>query len=421
MIKRGMFFCTVAILLIYKTLWLSVDSSDSGNSAEQGRDEAITRLMEQHQILGMSVTWIDKGAVKYRKGFGYKGLEKKVPVTPQTVLDAKSVEQLAFSLLVNQLTESGQLNPDKPLSRYLPRDNLSQRSPGFRMIVETLTLRHLLQSPDTMSEVGSLVFNTLLKKQALTSSDFKREMHQVFNPSDGDADNSEGTASNSEQCYLSVGMLFLQHVLERELTTSLTVLFDKNLFEPLHMNSSRWWRSQNRQSDLAGYRAMSCPGIQTTDDLNTKRSEQTLCIDRAEMGMDSAFADKALTACGFTTHYFPVYASTQMKRTSSLHSSATDISRLLLWFLHQHVVDRVPGYQTATDSLMIESDTDKEIWLVSNVDKGRAYSVLLLNPESRQALFISTNQVLNDGLYRLSKQLLRVFISSKTEEINDLF
>src|SRR5262249_53955870 len=71
-------------------------------------------------VPGVSVAVVQDGKVIYAKGFGYRDVEKKLPVTPDTLFAIGSVSKSFTSLIFAMQNDEGKVDWDKPIRTYLP-------------------------------------------------------------------------------------------------------------------------------------------------------------------------------------------------------------------------------------------------------------------------------------------------------------
>lgn len=80
----------------------------------------IADTMAKHRIVGLSVAVARNGAVVWSEGFGLADVEQGVPVTPLTRFRIGSVSKVLTAAAVGRLVESGRLDLDAPVQRYVP-------------------------------------------------------------------------------------------------------------------------------------------------------------------------------------------------------------------------------------------------------------------------------------------------------------
>lgn len=83
-------------------------------------DAAVDSILAQWKVPGIGLAVVKGNQVIYMKGYGFKDLEKKVPVTPQTKFAIGSVSKsFTVTALAAQAGEK-KLDWDAPVRRYLP-------------------------------------------------------------------------------------------------------------------------------------------------------------------------------------------------------------------------------------------------------------------------------------------------------------
>jgi len=86
----------------------------------KGIDSTINSIMKDWKIAGLAVGVVYKGELIYANGFGYRELEKKLPVTVNTVFPIASCTKPFTSMLVGINVADGKLDINKPVNNYLP-------------------------------------------------------------------------------------------------------------------------------------------------------------------------------------------------------------------------------------------------------------------------------------------------------------
>ena len=86
----------------------------------QGLDDLAGDAMKQWKVPGVAVAVVQNGKVIYAKGYGYRDVENKLPVTTATLFPigsiSKSFTALTFAILKNE----GKVDWDQPVRSYLP-------------------------------------------------------------------------------------------------------------------------------------------------------------------------------------------------------------------------------------------------------------------------------------------------------------
>jgi len=118
-----MFHRSRSTLLLGLVLWASVCVAQSQEPTPKSLadfDAIVTKAMADCNIPGMSVAIVRDGKVVYAKGFGYRDVEKKLPVTTDTLFAIGSVSKSFTSLIFGILNDEGKVDWDKPVRTYLP-------------------------------------------------------------------------------------------------------------------------------------------------------------------------------------------------------------------------------------------------------------------------------------------------------------
>ncbi len=99
----------------------------------------INTNMKRFSVPGASVLVVKNGKVILSEGFGYRDLEKKMPVDRETVFAIGSCTKAFTAYAACLLAQEGKLELDKPLRNYYPDLMLSDP-----YITENVTMRDLL-------------------------------------------------------------------------------------------------------------------------------------------------------------------------------------------------------------------------------------------------------------------------------------
>ena len=95
-------------------------SAVSGDRALRGLDDFVARVIKEWQVPGLALGVIQDGKPVLLKGYGYRDVEKRLPVTPRTLMAIGSNTKSFTVVLMGMLADSGKLEWDKPVRTYLP-------------------------------------------------------------------------------------------------------------------------------------------------------------------------------------------------------------------------------------------------------------------------------------------------------------
>ena len=94
--------------------------------------------MKRWEVPGMGIGIYKDGKVLFSEGFGYRNLEKKLPVTPNTIFAIGSASKAFTTMDVQILVDEGKVEWDKPVQTYLPDFELKDEVATARMTVRDL-------------------------------------------------------------------------------------------------------------------------------------------------------------------------------------------------------------------------------------------------------------------------------------------
>lgn len=84
-------------------------------------DATVARLLKAAEVTGAAIAVIDHGKIAYENAYGFRDLQRKLPLTVDSVMSAASISKPAFAYLVMELVDEGILDLDKPIDQYLPK------------------------------------------------------------------------------------------------------------------------------------------------------------------------------------------------------------------------------------------------------------------------------------------------------------
>ncbi|SKC98185.1 CubicO group peptidase, beta-lactamase class C family [Chitinophaga ginsengisegetis] len=94
--------------------------SPAKNNKLEKIDAALTDILQEAQGAGFAVAVVEKDQVIFSKGFGYRDMTRKLPVTAHTRFAIGSCTKAFTSALLGDLRQEGKVDFDKPATTYLP-------------------------------------------------------------------------------------------------------------------------------------------------------------------------------------------------------------------------------------------------------------------------------------------------------------
>ncbi|MCU0445299.1 MAG: serine hydrolase [Microscillaceae bacterium] len=112
---------TFRLILFFNLLILShLTQSQTYEEKIKSLEPYIEKAMQDWQVPGLGLAVVYKNKLIYAKGLGYRDLEKKLPVTSQTIFAIGSATKAFVGVGIGQLVDAGKLDWNKPIRNYLP-------------------------------------------------------------------------------------------------------------------------------------------------------------------------------------------------------------------------------------------------------------------------------------------------------------
>lgn len=102
-------------------------------------DQRVEKIISDWQVPGCAVGIIKSGKLIYAKGFGYRDLENKLPVTPKTLFPIASNSKLFTSTAIGMVVNDNKLEYDKPIKSIVPEIEFKNQN-----LNSNITLRDML-------------------------------------------------------------------------------------------------------------------------------------------------------------------------------------------------------------------------------------------------------------------------------------
>jgi CubicO group peptidase (beta-lactamase class C family) len=186
-----------------------------------GLDTAFSRVLKLWHAAGFAVAVVDKDKVIYSRGFGFRNLESRAPVTTRTLFPVGSCTKAFTASLLGQLRQGGKVDFDKPVRTYLPVIQFYRNDMN-----DNITLRDMM-----CHRTGLPRHDFSWYYFASESRDSLLQRIQYMEPS----------AGIREKWQYNNFMFLLQGMVVEKLTgTSWETNVREKLFRPLQMNQSNF-------------------------------------------------------------------------------------------------------------------------------------------------------------------------------------
>jgi CubicO group peptidase (beta-lactamase class C family) len=87
----------------------------------KGFDKTMGKILSDWNVPGCGVGIVVKDRLVFARGYGYRNLEKKLPVTPNTLFQIASNTKLFTATAIGFLVDDGKIDWDKPVRNYVPQ------------------------------------------------------------------------------------------------------------------------------------------------------------------------------------------------------------------------------------------------------------------------------------------------------------
>jgi CubicO group peptidase (beta-lactamase class C family) len=114
-------------------------ASGSGKPGLDGLDEFIAQALKDWKVPGLALAVVQGNKVVLLKGYGYRDMEKQLPVTPKTLFAIVSITKSFTVTLLGMENSEGKVDWDKPVREAMP--NFKLYDP---ILTEQVTLRDLV-------------------------------------------------------------------------------------------------------------------------------------------------------------------------------------------------------------------------------------------------------------------------------------
>jgi len=183
-------------------------------------DSFIEAQLKEWKVPGLSIAVVQDGKVILSKGYGFRDIEKQLPVTPKTLFAIGSVTKSFTVTVLGTLAEEGKLEWDKPVREFLPTFRLYDPVATEHMtVLDLVTHRSGLPRHDLLWYGASLTRQEMFDR--LKYLEPTKELREVW--------------QYNNLMFMTAGILAsaVSHVRWEDLVR-------KRIFEPLGMTTSNF-------------------------------------------------------------------------------------------------------------------------------------------------------------------------------------
>lgn len=228
-------------------------------------DGLVPAALNSSETPGAVVTVVKNGQVVTTRGYGYANVEKRTPMTEDTVVRVASVSKIPTTIAALKLVEQGQLDLDVDINTYVD-------VPIERSFPESITLRHLLTHTAGFEEYRG---DGATYEQGAT---FDLEKYILSDPP------AQVFRPGSTPAYSNYGLNLVGYIVQTVTGVPFEQYLEQTVFAPSGMNSTTY--HQPLPEDLV---SRLTEGYETTG----KAGKGFLTVDPPSGGLSTTAADFA--------------------------------------------------------------------------------------------------------------------------------
>ncbi len=119
-----------------QTFPFSMERSDPVTQAKKklaGFDKVIEEALKTFKVPGLAMAIVKENKIILARGFGYRDIEQKLPMTADTLLAIGSASKAFTTFALGILVDQGKLEWNKPVRNYIPWFRLYDQDAGERL------------------------------------------------------------------------------------------------------------------------------------------------------------------------------------------------------------------------------------------------------------------------------------------------
>lgn len=223
-----------ALLLVAGSVCLAQQKLDALLAGKAEKD--VLQMMEDGDIPGLSVVMI-RGNEQLVKSYGYADLRSRQPVTPQTLFEIGSCSKAFTALAVARLVQEGKINPDAPVSQYIPWLKLYFEGRQVNVTVKQF-----------MHHTSGVPWNTIAKiPQSTADTALEQTVRQLVGQ-------KLGSLPGSKFDYATINYDVLALVVQNVSGQRFESYLQQQVFAPLQLNSTAIGHPADASLKAKGYK-----------------------------------------------------------------------------------------------------------------------------------------------------------------------
>jgi CubicO group peptidase (beta-lactamase class C family) len=226
------FLAGILAVIIFSGSRAGIKNNQVSDDLSNKIDSFIQKVIkETNYKAGFSVSIVQGNKILFSKGYGYRNVEKKLPLTDETPIYIASATKSFVGTAAKILADEDVLDLDAPISNYLPA--LKFNSP---LSARTISIRDLLTH---RSGIGNI---PVVLRTAFTGDQTDSLILKLFEKS---------IFKGHSFRYTNLGYVLTGLIIKKVTGKSWQNVLEEKIFKPLGMNSTHAYVSSYKESDLA--------------------------------------------------------------------------------------------------------------------------------------------------------------------------
>lgn len=184
--KIKLFFNTILIIGVLNLINIAhateaepTDKMGQFNDTFEGLPDFIEAKMKEWEVPGLAIGVVKGDQILFLEGFGFRDVQKNLPVTPQTLFKIGSVTKPITALSVGMLVDEGKLDWDTPIIEYVKDFRLSDDYAAFHTTLRDI-LCHRTGLPGHYLMIRATNFNREELVSRLRYLDFNAGFREIY-------------------------------------------------------------------------------------------------------------------------------------------------------------------------------------------------------------------------------------------------
>lgn len=185
----------------------------------------IPEIMEEHNLVGVVFSLVNKDRILFSKGYGYSDIENQVKVDPdRTLFRVASISKLFTWTAIMQLTEQGKIDINENVNTYLGDIKIPD------IFAKPITIRNILtHTPGFEDNILSLSAKDETEIKSLKKVIIQNMVKRIRPPGE-------------EICYSNYGACLAGYIIENVTGIPFEKYIEENILKPLNMSSSTFYQ-----------------------------------------------------------------------------------------------------------------------------------------------------------------------------------